>query len=41
MKTRLALPCLLMALIALMAPACSDSFVDCRETVTCVVGSWR
>jgi len=39
MKTRLALPCLLMALIALMAPACSESFLDCRETVTCVGNS--
>gem|GEM_PF-2759616 len=39
MKTRLALPCLLMALIALMAPACSESFLVCRQTVTCVVGS--
>ena len=39
MKTRLALPCLLMALIALMAPACSESFVDCRETVTCAGNS--
>jgi len=39
MKTRLALPCLLLALIALMAPACSESFVDCRETVTCVGNS--
>jgi len=39
MKTRLPLPCLLLVLIALMAPACSESFPDCRETVTCVVGS--
>ena len=37
MKTRLTLICLLVALIALMAPACSESF-DCRETVSCVVG---
>ena len=36
MKTRLALSCLL---IALMAPACSESFLDCRETVTCVGNS--
>jgi len=39
MKTRLALPCLLMALIALMAPSCAESFPDCRETVTCVVAT--